>query len=114
MKVKLIFMLMLLSSIGLANESDSLKVSGKQIRTTDYKFKLNPFVKKPILSSEKPFSFDLSFLKEYDFKTYKMGDYYINNSLICMPFNEWGTDVIPYHLSQQTFTVFKRKRKRKK
>jgi len=120
--VKVIFLFFMTTHLALGqSQAKSLTKRDTIVKTSNFKFERNYFdrwqgssgsasKKRP----QKSASFDLSFLKNYEFKTYSMGDFYVNNSLICMPFREWGTDVIPHHLKQQTFTVLRKKKDRKR
>lgn len=118
-----VIMVAFINTNAVAQVRDSLLLRQEPIKAKDFRFEptyyvlpdsgvsnlVNPYnymLRKPAL----PMTMDLSFLKKYDYKQYNMGDFIINNSLIDMPFREWGTDVIPYHLKQQTFTVIKKKR----
>jgi len=89
------------------------------VKTTDYRFERNYFVRSQNnaldtaeQATEKLPSFDLSFLENYEYKTYKMGDFYMN-SLESVPFSNWEQDLIPYYLREQTFTVLRKKKDKK-
>jgi hypothetical protein len=118
-----VIMVAFINTNAAAQVRDSLLLRQEPIKAKDFRFEPtyyvlpdsgvsnlnNPYhymLRKPAL----PHNIDLSFLKKYNYKQYNMGDFIINNSLIDMPFREWGTDIIPYHLKQQTFTVIKKKR----
>ncbi|OEK06421.1 hypothetical protein [Roseivirga misakiensis] len=116
--LKTLALLFLSSGLLLGQTSnDNLAKADTPVKTHQFKFEkatptlLKVDVKKvQTLQKANLQTFDLSFLKDYEFKEYNMGEYYFNSTLICMPFIEWGSHVIPFHLKQQTFTVMKKKK----
>ncbi len=127
LQIVLSIMLVALVSINsaLAQNYDSLTLNYEPVKTKDFRFEPTYYVLPDVAASNKvkpysylmkkpaePLKLDLSFLKNYDYQEYSMGDFVFNNSLINMPFREWGGDEIPYHIKQQTFSVTKPKRKK--
>jgi hypothetical protein len=119
----LVIAMLLMSNSAIAQVEGSLLLTDKPIKTKDFKFEPTYFVlsergdgnlPKPynymLRKLALPYNVDLSFLKDYDYKKYNAGDFITNLNLIDTPFKEWGTDVIPYHLKQQTFWVVKKKK----
>ena len=89
------------------------------VKTADYNFGRN-YVVRPQMraldvaeqTTPKLQSFDLSFLANYEVKTYKMEEFYMNSS-IHVPFSKFEPDIIPYYLRQQAFTVIRKKKNKR-
>ena len=106
--------------------TDTTAVAEKPILSKDFSFEPVYYVlpaevpadtkldKKRLNDAENPYSFDLSFLKNYEFKRYNMGDYIFTNSSGIWNLRSRPGFEVPYHLQQQTFDVVRPIKEKKK